>query len=268
MNCGFHQSKDSISNKYGNTIQIFSQNPKEFYKNKTIEKIKELDDFKYVFTHAQYIISLTKLTKEGKLNSTYINSILYELRFLHQYKGGIGAVIHAGSADIEDDKCYKTIIAYLNTINKYIDKDNKCQCIIENMATCGNKVIDTVDKMITFNTYIIKFKLSERVSFCFDTCHDHVSTYIKYNSIPTDHTIDKHLQKLIDNKVHVSIVHLNNTKSHTKDEHEDLELGLIPVNEILLVIEICKKNEIPMIVERINSTKEEKEKMLTLINIY
>lgn len=302
-NKGFHISIDNLEKNIidvkksgGNSIQIFAKDPfKSSNKSKLSDEYIKLisSSGMHVFIHSSYTINLLKKTVNNKLNKFYIDNIVDDLLVLGKLISGggtikSGVVLHVGTGkDNIDDKII-TLVEYLRAIFKEYDSLSKTintsstRILIENRAKAGNLFPYNVDEMILISQVINGVPdLKDRVGFCYDTCHDfntinilQKSDYkvmdgkVIYDSNKQLITIEKNLQKLIDNKVSVDLVHFNDAIYATKDEHADLLCGMIRDVDLIGVAKICKKYSIPMIIERIKSTYEDKEKMIKAINIF
>jgi endonuclease IV len=289
MDIGFHlgtsQDSDIVKDVEDigiSCLQIFTRNP---MKRSTITvDPKRLDDLNKnvkVFTHIVYYINVTKKTKNGKLNGLSIKIILDDINFLTSIKNGkgIGAVLHLGSSTETWGATVSIIIQYLKLLSKNMKRTGP-KIIIENRASAGNIFLTSIDEMILLDKELQKNGLNDYTAFCFDTCHDFISSYKMSHEkkgklwYPIDNMtrrkVDDNLQELIDSIGHkrISVVHLNDSKSYTKDEHEDFLDGLIPDNELLGVLDICKKYKIPMIVERSRIPKNDKIEMIKMIKSF
>jgi endonuclease IV len=279
---GFHLPgnnlyKVSQTMNYYDTIvgQIFIRSPR--IKNGPITTYgdKQIKDFKRViyknsyriFTHATYGVSLVY----DKIDKASISSLVKEIEFIDSV-GGEGTVVHVGSSsrygyEVTLDKICKNVTKHLINLHS-LTKNKRYRLFLENQATAGKKVMTTVDEMITMCKYLRHNKLLEKVGFCFDTCHDYVSSYIEATKLnKTRVKVNDNLKRLIKVVGHknVGIVHLNDNAVNTKDVHADLLNGNIPPEELMDVILTCKKYNIPMLIERYKSTHEDKLLMLMVV---
>ena len=278
-NFGFHISLNNLTEpkELGyNTAQLFSKSPKKISGTSSFNTIERqiLTNITNVYTHGQYVLSITKLNLDGTLNKMYIKSIVDELIFLKSIKGK-GVIIHAGSSKESMNTICKNVCTYLLNIIK--EKDFP-MIFIENRAAAGNIVFKSVDELLFLERWIVYNELNTQVGYCFDTCHDFVSNYIEVHDkigkmwYPKKNgndrkRIDHNLQRLID--VIDSkrlVVHLNDSVNYTSDKHANLFTGVIPEDELIGVIKLCIKHKMPCIIERINATIEEKKKMIKLVS--
>lgn len=274
---GFHLSGSNIEklleeiDELGvNSVQIFIRVPR--VKNGPLTKygagpVVKLK--KYIkkggiklFTHGTYPLNLIM----DRIDILSVKSLVKELRWL-EIVGGVGCVFHLGSSKrypgkASWEKFCKNIVRHLRIIRKYAPYG---ELLMENQATAGSKVMTRVDEMISLWKFV-KGKV-KGVGFCFDTCHDFVSSYKYAQKMNIKREkIGDNIRKLLSAGVPVGCVHLNDCKVADRDVHDNLMDGLIPPEELLDVIAICKKRKIPMIIERIKSSRLEKIKMIKIVS--
>ena len=293
---GFHLSGSSIPKILEtlkilecDSVQFFIRTPMKTWHNSPLTKynpddIEKMKSAKLkIFTHASYTINLVKYTKVGKLSKPTILSLRDEIDFLRSVDG-VGTVIHLGSTKNSDIVEWNGIVAVVINYIKAVVKNTKMgdvKLIIENRADAGQQVLKNVTEMIALWEAIEKANLDQFVGFCFDTCHDYVSnckaatkSHDQYSgteySSQGKYRIDTNLQTLIDavGAQNIPIVHLNDSKSDTRDMHENLLEGNIPHDQLVNVIKICKKYKIPMIIERIKTSIEEKISMKKIMDLW
>jgi len=268
---GFHESLsncvENIKLLNTNCVQVFTRSPRQYgslskYDNSLIDflnnnKIK-------VLTHAVYFISLLTLTTTDDVNKRTINILNDDIDFLKKVNG-IGTVIHVGSVKKSKYTPNQIILKYMEKVN------DSTKLIFENKAMAGKQYLYNNDEIISLHNFLKDN--GYKANFCFDTCHDFISSYkMSHNKVgkkwekklycKTKKT-DDNLQELLNAGVNISCVHLNDSTSYTKDVHADLFTGLISEDVIKNVYKICEKNKIPMIIERMNANINTKKKMLT-----
>lgn len=287
---GFHihsddpQSSIKELKKLGaSTLQVFTKSPRFIntkMKNYSDEEIKTYKDSGFhIFVHGSYAINLCTMTKNNKLNPTYITSVVEDLSFLKKVNGK-GVVLHVGSCTYIDPKeplraLTKYLLAIIMTCKKdgiypkEGGKDDKKEeiypkILLENRAKAGSLYLSTIEEMKYIWEYAKMNNIDKYIGFCFDTCHAFVTNIILNNK----KTIWEDLNFLLSNKMPVGLVHLNDSKSLVSDRHENLLDGVITDVDLLTVTQICVKNKIPMLIERIDTTYEEKDKMVKILKIF
>ena len=247
-------------------VQFFLGNPKSYKRNIVCEKdikdsLKILDKFNLdIFTHFPYIANLNGLKSQlawsGDENVNnkllyVIEQLEYELKIVSTFKNKnniCGVVIHPG--------CYPKTDIGLETISKTINKINFCKnsmlllenCAGEGVKLCKNfieikKIIDNIDK-----------DKKKYIGVCVDTAHIWGQGDYDLRKKSEITRMFKDFQDIIGIK-YFKLLHLNDSKvklGSKKDRHELLEKGEIwrENNESLIyLIDICKKNNISIILE-------------------
>ena len=257
-----------------NTVQIFIRNPR--IKNSPITKYGQSKGVfarkgYNVFTHSVYGINLVL---RGPAVKSSIASLIKEARFIRDIDGN-STVVHLGSTTQSkyslsyEDVCKNTITNITSLRNRlYKEGIMDFRFALENQAICGHKIMTLVPEMIVMFMWLEANDLNKHIGFCFDTCHDFVSSTIDSERLGTPRRkVHDNLNLLIKGvgAKNIHCVHLNDSLKQHKDEHANLMEGQIPPEELMEAIRICKRNNIPMIVERIKTTREEKEKMIQII---
>lgn len=264
---GFHYSNtvDFVSKAQGletKYVQIMIRNPRKInsdvfkYDTTNLKKIK-------IFTHAPYTINLLNKTSNNKLYKHVISALVDEMKFMNDVNGK-GCVIHTGTSTKSFEEKSETLIQYLLSIIKHCQKlkFTKINLILENRAKAGNLFLSTYEEMINFDKILSQYPdIKKYVSYCYDTCH----AFVSINKDNKKTSIDKELQQLLDNNMKISVIHLNDSQSTSKDLHANLFDGIIPKHELINTIKIANKHKIPMIVERIDATEDDKKTMLELV---
>ena len=260
-----------------NVFQLFTKNPRSknassiSHEDKEFNKLNNFvkkNNYK-VFSHSAYPVNFTS----SNIDYMSVASVVKDIQYLKKING-IGTVIHVGHTkyvpNLSWEEVAKNIEKHLVSI---VTKLNSLgiinyKLILENRAKTktGNLFLTSVDDMIKINKLIEENKiLKDKTGICFDTCHDFVSTSKEDGE--NREGVGVNLKRLFEEcGKSIICVHLNDSKSETLDRHEDIFKGLIPPEELVCVIKFCKKNKIPMIIERHKASEEEKIKMLKLVN--
>jgi len=254
------------------TTQIFIRSPQQYkFKSglKVTDKHVEFFEDKKVFTHGQYVLKMATLTNAGKINEYNVKSLANDIAFLYKLDG-IGVVVHIGKSTGDKKVDFinvQKLILKTYDVFKNID-DDMPKTILENRAKAGDLVLTTVEDMIEFWNFA-STECKKRIGFCFDTCHDFVTTSVLSRESRTKRkTIDFNLRKLIKGVgvENVLCIHFNDSKSDKLDRHAGYLEGIIPPKELQSVIKIIKKYNLPAIVEKHKWTMEKKKKLyITLL---
>lgn len=242
-------------------VQIFIGSPKSYNMNRHLDVSKENLKFfknKKVFTHGQYVLKMATTNKDGSLNKYNIASLRTDIKFLKGI-GGVGTVVHIGKSTGDEQSDYQNVIKYIDTVYGKSSADNP-KIILENRALAGELVLTTVDSMIAIWKMMSR-STRQHVGFCFDSCHDFVTTSKMDGGKRTP--VNENLQRLIDGVgiENVLCVHLNDSKSDTQDRHEGFLEGLLKPKEMLDILALVKKYNIPSIVEMHKWSVDKKKKV-------
>jgi endonuclease IV len=243
---GYHISQD-YNESFGflPVIQYFSPKDKHTELIKFPEKM-----IKYI--HAPYTI---QITSHKNIRSCAI--LANELIYAH-VNGCSGIVLHAGSRFVGYEN---NIIDNIKTAYKFANSKLhgvETRILIENMAPSGRLVLTNIDQIISLHKKISTSDIRDRVSFCYDTCHDYVSD----NQNPA-----KNLMKLLAAGVQISLIHLNNSMSKSIDMHDSIDSGYIPYENLKEIYEIGLSNRIPMIIEHAETPETQRRQISELTEI-
>lgn len=253
---------------YNVAAQIFLKSPMKVSSskitdeqiNKTKEYIKEKNI--YLVVHGQYILNFIR---EGSTIQWARKSLIDDIRILNsiipeneQSKSGI--VIHLGKNvnKLSEDEC---ILNFTKNIRNVIDNTRDCNVkIILETSTKTKGPSDIFHKIETFGKLkkSIEKDLGEdlfqkRIGFCIDTAHVFASGY----NITSKETFENFMS-LWDNHIgieNITLFHLNDSKvglGCCRDLHEEIGVGLIYNQDkdgLKALLDFCKNNEIPIIIE-------------------
>lgn len=237
-----------------NTFQIFSRNQRQ-WKCKPISEeecriynmARANSNAKLTFSHTSYLINL------GSGNEEIWNKSIEALQLEIERCTSLGlaySVLHpgaAGSQTLED--AIIRIAAGLITVLESTPKSNT-MILLEITAGQGSSVGGNFENLAKIKNLVN----SERIGFCFDTCHAFAAGYELRTKEAFEVTMNEFDKTLgIEN---LKVFHLNDSKgalgSHL-DRHDHIgqgKLGLIPFQEIMRrfpdipkVLETPKEND-------------------------
>jgi deoxyribonuclease IV len=192
--------------------------------------------------HTPYPTNLTP--SEDKKNLT-IQSLLNDLEIANEC-GSIGVVVHFGSHVSSSDPLagYQLMIEMLDQVLE--QWDDKCLILLENVAGTMGTMGTTMDELVQIR-HLCRF--SEKIGFCFDTCHAFAS------NLWTGENVDEFSQKgeELGYFDHLKAIHLNNSKYPVgtgKDRHANIfRNGHITEDQFSNFITLPMFKDIPFILE-------------------
>jgi deoxyribonuclease-4 len=213
---GLHKSIQRILDIGGNTLQIFSGNPRGWKKNKLekkdialFKKLRKKNNIGPVAIHTTYLINIA--SRKATLRKKSVTALKDELERA-DFIGADFLVLHPGSyTQTTKKEGIKNIKESLQSL--FSDNDYSTQLLLENTAGAGKTIGSD------FNTLIdIKDAVSKKIGFCIDTAHA-FGAGIKIKNI-LSHPISEN----------TFLVHINDSKiefgSH-RDRHENIGKGEI-----------------------------------------
>ena len=215
-----------------NTFQIFTKNQRQWKEKeidskegKSFQKTQSDSDVKVAFSHSMYLINLASGNPE-LIEKSY-NAITGELRRCEAL-GLKFTVLHPGSAkDRGIDGAIESIAKQLKKALKATE-GNKAMVLLENMAGQGSTVGDNFEHLKRIYDLIE----SDRVGFCFDTCHAFAAGFDIRTKDGIEDTLAK-WDKVIGLKK-LNCLHLNDSKGKlgsNLDRHQHIgegEIGDVP----------------------------------------
>ena len=268
MRIGFHvsiigsidRSIDRAKELGCTTFQIFTRNPRS-WTSREIRQV-EADTFKAklsssgiepVFVHMPYLINLA-----GTEVGTYRRSIyslreelsrckLLKIHFIVTHLGS-----HLGSGK---KRGQRRVAKALRTV---LNDSDETIILLENGSGSGNQVGSHFEEI----RGIFEEVDSQRIGFCFDTCHAFASGYELRTGDGLGETLDE-----IDRTIgldRVWLVHLNDSagsQSSGVDRHEHIGLGFIGEEGFRLILH-SKISSKPMVMETpVDDRRSDKENM-------
>lgn len=239
---GYTAALQSISDKGGNCLQIFSSSPRD-WKNPVIpeEQISEFIVAKEelaidpIYFHASYLINLANPAWGGDAS---VKSLVHELR-LASALGVRGSIIHLGSFSNGD---YNTLITNSEAVLSQIPED--VVFIIENAGT--RKIGTSLDEI----AQIVTDLNDPRVKVCLDTCHLHAAGY-DLSSLKQFESFFAEFDKKIGLE-RLEVIHVNDSKDplgSNRDRHENLGEGEISPEVFKALLNHPLTKDMPFILE-------------------
>lgn len=210
------------------TFQIFTKNQRQWREKEINEEegqeIKDRqkeEEVKIVFSHSSYLIN--SAARESSLHTKSVNALSAELQRCHQ-AGLAFTVLHPGAA--KEQAPEKAMEQVAKSLIKALENTNhsSVKIALENTAGQGTTLGRTFEEL----KYIANLVDSDRIVFCFDTCHAFSSGYDIRSESGIKEVLD--LWDEIIGLDHLACFHLNDSKgelgSHI-DRHEHIGLGEI-----------------------------------------
>ncbi len=236
---------------------LFTKNQRQWkakpFTDSNIERFRQnCEDVGYlpehILPHDSYLINLGHPEKEGLEKSR--EAFLDEMQRCEQ----LGLTLlnfHPGShlKKIPEDACLKRIA---ESINFVLDKTKCVTAVIENTAGQGTNMGFKFEHLASI---IDGVEDKKRVGVCLDTCHTFTAGYDLRTRETFDSTMDE-FGKVVGIK-YLRAMHLNDSKpdlgSHV-DRHQSIGKGKLGIGTFRFIMNDSRFDEIPMILETIDST--------------
>lgn len=211
-----------------NTFQIFTKNQRQWKEKeidpkegKSFQRTQSDSNVQVAFSHSMYLINLASGNPE--LLEKLLNGITGELKRCEAL-GLAFTVLHPGSAkDRGEEESIKTIAEQLKKALKATEGD-KAKVLLENTAGQGATIGRNFDQL----KQIYDLVESDRIGFCFDTCHAFSAGFDIRTKDGIEDTLGK-WDKIISLK-NLNCLHLNDSKGKlgsNLDRHEHIGHGEI-----------------------------------------
>jgi deoxyribonuclease-4 len=262
---------------------VFTKNQKRWdakpLETKVIDKFqKAIQDAgilpKHILPHDSYLINLGHPEEEKLIKSrmAFIDELerceILGLDRLNFHPGSHLVKFNAKEKKDEEfltqteNRCLDVIA---ESINIALDKTKNVKAVIENTAGQGTNLGYTFEHL----AYIInKVEDKSRVGVCIDTCHMFVAGY----DIRTRETYDETWNKFSDlvGFEYLSGMHINDSKpplGSKKDRHHSLGEGEIGLDSFRFLMNDERMNDIPLVLETIDSSiwKQEIELLYSFV---
>jgi deoxyribonuclease IV len=238
----------------GNAVQIFSGSPRvwarpdiaKFDKEKIVSKKEELG-IRSIFTHSLYLVNLASDNPE--LIRKSMEALAFDLRF-DAHLNGSGVFVHVGSHkgngwETVRDQVLRQIAALVE------DAPDGSHFLIENAASQNGKIGGTLEEV----RWLVDELKSEKVGWCFDTCHAHAAGYGLGKSQPDSSGQERTAAEEIERLglwSSLRCVHVNDSRdpfASGRDRHDNLGTGLIPTTDMEYFLNLPQVQNIPLILE-------------------
>ena len=236
---------------------LFMKNQRQWkakpYTSDNIEKFKQNCEEagylpEHILPHDGYLINLGHPEKEGLEKSR--DAFLDEMQRCEQL-GLVMLNFHPGShlKKIPEDACLKRIA---ESINIALDKTRGVTAVIENTAGQGTNMGFRFEQLASIINDVDDKK---RVGVCLDTCHTFTAGYDLRTKKTFKATMDE-FDKVVGFK-YLNAMHLNDSKPDLGarvDRHQSIGKGKLGVEPFRFIMNDSRFDEIPMVLETIDST--------------
>jgi deoxyribonuclease-4 len=241
---------------------IFTKNQRQWYSKPYTEKDIELFNKnmndkgylpEYILPHDSYLINLGNpdIDKRQKSIDSFTDEInrcgQLGLKYLNTHPGS-----HLNG--ITESEC---LLKIAESINYTLDRTEGVTVVLENTAGQGTNVGYKFEHLIEIIEHI---EDKSRIGVCFDTCHAFAAGY----DLRTEETCEKVFSKF-DSSVgfkYLKGIHLNDAKStfgSRVDRHQSIGKGNLGLNVFKYIMNSPVFDEIPMILETIDTSIWDKE---------
>lgn len=243
---GYHKALESISEKGGNALQIFSASPR-FWNSLAVsdeaislflETKKRLSIYP-VYFHSTYLINLAD---ENMIGEKSTKNLIAELNIASKLNIK-GSIVHTGSyKEGKTENKYKKLLSNISTILENTASDTVL--ILEN---AGNRKIGMQMEELG---EIIKIIADKRLKICLDTCHLHASNY----NLSTEKKLEEFLEKFdqVIGLDQLELFHINDSKDlfgSLRDRHENIGEGSVGKEVFRLLLNHSRLRDLPFIIE-------------------
>lgn len=216
-----------------------------------------------VLPHDSYLINLGHPEEDARRKS--LNAFIDELERCHQ----LGLTLlnfHPGShlRKIDEETCLDLIA---ESINHALENTTGVTAVIENTAGQGSNMGYRFEHLAHI---IDKVEDKDRVGVCIDTCHSFAAGYDLRTADAYSETMGT-FDKIVGFK-YLRGMHINDCKSEFEsrvDRHHSIGKGTIGLDGFRTLMNDDRIDEIPMVLETINSDiwREEIELLYGMINV-
>jgi deoxyribonuclease-4 len=236
---------------------LFMKNQRQWkakpYTSDNIEKFRQNCEEtgylpEHILTHDGYLINLGHPEKEGLQKSR--DAFLDEIQRCEQM--GLKMLnFHPGShlKKISEDACLKRIA---ESVSIALDKTKGVSAVIENTAGQGTNMGFRFEQLATIIDNVADKK---RVGICLDTCHTFTAGYDLRTKKAFKATMEE-FEKVVGFK-YLSGMHLKDSKPDLGarvDRHQSIGKGKLGVEPFRFIMNDKRFEEIPMVLETIDST--------------
>lgn len=243
---GYHKAIESVAEKGGNALQIFSASPR-FWNTLNISpeaisiflETKKRLNVHPVYFHATYLINLAD---ENEIGEKSKKNLIVELNLASKL-GIKGSIVHTGSyKEGRTEGKYKVLLTNIAEILANTPPDTFL--ILEN-AGC-RKIGMQIEEL----GEIVKVIADKRLKICLDTCHLHASNYDLSTAEKLDQFLDKFDELVQLDKL--ELFHINDSRDllgSLRDRHENIGEGNVGKEVFRLLLSHPKLKDLPFIIE-------------------
>jgi deoxyribonuclease-4 len=246
---GYDKAIDSIIEKGGNCLQIFSSSPRQWkMANPSEESITIFNEKRKklkvdpIYFHASYLLNLGYYSGGGEIS----RKVLINELNLASKMGVRGSIVHTGTFKKDDDVSvenrYNDLIINIKEILEQTPPNTFL--ILENSGT--KKIGKDLAELAT----ILDAVANDRVRICLDTCHLHVAGY----DLKSADNFKKFLTT-VDTTIgldRIEVIHLNDSRdlfNSGRDRHENLGEGNVGTEVFRNLVNNPRTKNIPFIIE-------------------
>lgn len=262
---GYEKALESIHNKDGNCLQIFSASPRGFNFAKPSQE--QIDIFLHkkqklqidpIYFHASYLINLADGNRTGDIS---IQMLINELNLAPKMQVR-GSIIHLGSFKLNNQKSKLTISQQLTIDTEQSSAGTKYETLIANIKEVLSQIPDEslfiienagnrkIGQTLEETGRIIKDVHDERVRVCLDTCHAHAAGYDLRNENSFEVFLDT-FDKLI-GLSRLEVIHMNDSRDpfgSLRDRHENIGEGQVGTEVFKNLLNHSKTRHLSFIIE-------------------
>jgi deoxyribonuclease-4 len=258
MSVGYHISSSptkilkSAQNAYNNGCTIV-----QFFVNPSIKDKQVYDELKSFLNkkkiksvvHITYTINCSQMWNEY---SWWIQEFIDQIK-MASYIGSFACVIHLGK---QMDLSMEESINNMYTSLLYVHQqtiDTNVKILLETSTGQGTEIAYKLDDLAYIFRKFSKHKnpvIAKRFGICVDTCHVFSAGYDLRNKESREIFFDNFNELIGLTNIH--LVHLNDSLvpcGARVDRHENIGKGYIGKDAIAVLIQVFKKNNLPMVLE-------------------
>jgi deoxyribonuclease IV len=238
----------------GNTLQVFSGSPRVWarpsltaFDADKIDAKKKEKGILSIFTHSLYLLNLA--SENPELLQKSITAVTFDLAF-DALIGGSGVVVHVGSHKGSGwEAVREQVVKAIGTLVE--NAPDGATFLIENAAGQNGKIGGSLTEV----KWIIDQIKSDKLGWCFDTCHGHAAGYGLGKTQPEGTTLPRTAEKEIDALdlwSTLKCIHVNDSRdpfASGRDRHANIGDGLIPAADLEYFLNLPQLRHIPLITE-------------------
>ncbi|MFC2091782.1 deoxyribonuclease IV [Elusimicrobiota bacterium] len=236
INKGFSKAIEHILKAGGNTLQIFSGNPRSWYKKpldpdemEAFHEKRHSENIAPLVIHANYLINLG--TSDAILWKKSVESLIQEIERSDMLRADY-LVIHAGTNPDRDTGVKK----HIEAIKRVSVVDRKVKLLVENSAGQGNSLLFDLDIL----EELIRESYPGDTGLCIDTAHAFQAGYTP------ESLIGKGLAE------YVNVIHINDSMTpmgSRVDRHQHIGRGKIGKSGFHKILSNPAWKDLPFILE-------------------